>query len=214
MAKSYAEIAFTDPVLRLQQAQGSAKLYAAQLHPDAEREDRLTAAEVAFLSARDGFYQATVSATGWPYVQFRGGPAGFVHVLDDRTIAYADFRGNRQYISTGNLSSDDRVALFFMDYPNKRRLKMFGHVCVVDAADDPALLERLMPEGYRARAERAIVMSPAGFDWNCPQHIPQRMTVAEYETAIAPLREHLGGLQAENEALKAELERLRGATQS
>ncbi len=203
MARAFAEIAFTPSVLAAQEQQGSAGSYARFLSAEADGGDRLTAAEMAFIAARDGFYQATVSETGWPYVQFRGGPAGFLKVLDDKTIAYADFRGNRQYLSVGNLSENDRVALILVDYPNRRRLKLWGRARLVDRHADPELIAGLFDDGYRARPERAVVITVEAFDWNCPQHIPQRFTIAEFEQALAPLREELGRLRAENDRLKA-----------
>jgi predicted pyridoxine 5'-phosphate oxidase superfamily flavin-nucleotide-binding protein len=133
MARAFAEIAFTPAVRAAQARQGSAASYDRFLAPDAEPANLLGPEEAAFIAARDGFYQATVSETGWPYVQFRGGPAGFLKVLDQRTVAYADFRGNRQYVSTGNLAGDDRIAMILMDYPNRRRLKARGHARLVDA---------------------------------------------------------------------------------
>jgi hypothetical protein len=206
MARAFAEIAFTPTVRATQQRQGSAAAYAKFLTPKAERGDRLTADEAAFIAERDGFYQATVSETGWPYVQFRGGPAGFLKVLDEATLAYADFRGNRQYISTGNLDADGRIALIMMDYPNRRRLKIWGRARLVDIGDDPALVSRLHDESYKARPERAVVITVEAFDWNCPQHIPQRFTLEELEpTLLAPLRDELAHLRAENARLKAAL---------
>jgi hypothetical protein len=205
MARAFAEIAFTPTVRANQQRQGSAATYAKFLTPKAERGDRLTADEAAFIAERDGFYQATVSETGWPYVQFRGGPAGFLEVLDEATLAYADFRGNRQYISTGNLDADGRIALIMMDYPNRRRLKIWGRARLVDIGDDPALVSRLHDESYKARPERAVVITVEAFDWNCPQHIPQRFTLEELEPTLAPLRNELAQLRAENARLKAAL---------
>ena len=142
--------------------------------------DRLGDLEVDFIEARDGFYQATVSETGWPYVQFRGGPAGFLKVLDEGTIAYADFRGNVQYISAGNLAASDRVALILMDYANRRRLKIWARARLVHRDEDPELLARLEDRGYRAKVERAVVLSVEAVDWNCPQHITPRYTDAEF----------------------------------
>ncbi len=205
MARAFAEIAFTPAVRDAQARHGSASAYHRLLADDAEPANRLTGAEKAFIEARDGFYQATVSETGWPYVQFRGGPAGFLKVLDPETIAYADFRGNRQYVSVGNLEGDDRVSLILMDYANRRRLKILGRARIVDIADDPELVARLHAPGYRARPERAVVITVLGFDWNCPQHIPRRLTLEELEPELAPLREALGRLTAENERLTAEL---------
>ena len=203
MARAFAEIAFTPAVLAAQEKQGSAGSYAKFLTPEADAGDRLTEAEAGFIAARDGFFQATVSETGWPYVQFRGGPAGFLKVLDEKTIAYADYRGNRQYVSVGNLSKDDRVSLILVDYPNRRRLKVWGRARIVDGASDPDLIARLFDDGYRARPERAVVITVEAFDWNCPQHIPQRFTVEEFEQALFPLREELERLRAENGRLKA-----------
>ncbi|MDX1711613.1 MAG: pyridoxamine 5'-phosphate oxidase family protein [Rhodovibrionaceae bacterium] len=206
MARAFSKIAFTPAVRAMQERKGSAGAYAKFLAPEAETGDRLGEAEAAFITARDGFYQATVSETGWPYVQFRGGPAGFLKVLDERTIAYADFRGNRQYVSVGNLAGDDRIALILVDYPNRRRLKLFGHVKLVEKDEDPSLVESLHDPAYKARPERAFVISLAGFDWNCPQHIPQRFTLDELEAHLEPVRSELERLRAENTALKRRLD--------
>jgi len=178
MAKRFAEIAFTPTVLAKQAEMGSADAYAKFLRPDVEKGDRLSEAEAAFIIRRDGFYQATVSADGWPYVQFRGGPMGFLKVIDEKTISYADFRGNRQYVSTGNLIDNDRVSLILMDYPNRRRLKIWGRV---ELSDDETLIGNLHHADYKAKPERAVVITVEAFDWNCPQHIPQRFTLAEFQ---------------------------------
>lgn len=203
MARAFAEIAFTPAVRAVQQQQGSAEAYTKFLRPEAESGDRLGPSETSFIAARDGFYQASVSETGWPYVQFRGGPAGFIKVLDEKTLAYADFRGNRQYVSVGNLAKNDRISLILMDYPNRRRLKVWGRVRTVEASEDPALIARLHDPDYRAKPERALVITVEAFDWNCPQHIPQRLTLEELEPHLAPLRDELARLQAENATLKA-----------
>lgn len=206
MARAFSEISFTPSVLAMQEQQGSAESYAKFLEPEAERGDRIGPTEAEFISRMDGFYQATVSETGWPYVQFRGGPKGFLKILDDQTIAYADFRGNRQYVSTGNLAKNDRISIIFMDYPNRRRLKLLGRVKLVDKQEDGELLSGLQPEGYRALPERSVVITIEALDWNCPQHIPQRMTLEELEPELAPLREELTRLRAENEELKTTLD--------
>lgn len=202
MARAFAEIAFTDAVRKKQKQYGSAEAYAKFLTADADRKDALTAAEAGFIAARDGFYQATVSETGWPYVQFRGGPVGFVKIIDAKTLAYADFRGNRQYLSVGNLTENDRVSLFFMDYPNQRRLKIWGRTKIIDQEADPSLIASLHDKAYRAKPERAVIITVEAFDWNCPQHIPQRFTTDEIEGAIAPMRTELEALKVENAKLK------------
>ena len=206
MARAFANLSFTPAVRAVQARYGSDQSYAKFLEPDADGGDRLGPDEAAFIAAMDGFFQATVSETGWPYVQFRGGRPGFLKVLDETTIAYADFRGNRQYLSAGNLSADDRIALILVDYPNRRRLKIWGRARLVAAEDDPDLLETLSDPTYRAKPERAVVISIEAFDWNCPQHIPQRMTLEELETQLAPVREELAALRAENRKLRQALE--------
>ena len=207
MSRAFADIAFTPSVRAVQEQQGSAAGYAKFLEPEAERGDRIGPAEAAFISQRDGFYQATVSNTGWPYVQFRGGPRGFLKVLDDKTIAYADFRGNRQYLSAGNLADNDRISLILMDYPNRRRLKVWGRTKLVDAKTDPSLIASLKHPTYRALPERAAVISIEALDWNCPQHIPQRLTLEELEPQLQPVRDEIARLQSENEKLKIALGR-------
>ena len=202
MSRAFADISFTPSVLAAQDKHGSARSYAKFLGPDAEPGNRIGPEEAAFISRMDGFFQATVSASGWPYVQFRGGPAGFLKVLNDSTIAYADFRGNRQYLSVGNLADDDRVSLILVDYPNRRRLKVWGRARLVDAADNPDLIAQLQPGGYRAHPERAVVITVEALDWNCPQHIPQRLTLTELEQHLGPVRDEMARLQQENADLK------------
>lgn len=180
MSTAFGRIAFTPGVRAFQIRQGVRQRAPHPRDGGDARGAALTEAEAAFIGARDGFYQATVGEDGWPYVQFRGGPPGFLRVLDARTIAYADFRGNMQYISAGNLAGDGRVSLILMDYANRRRLKLLGRARLVDAGDDPALIARLEDPGYRARIERAVVISVEAFDWNCPQHITPRFTEAEF----------------------------------
>jgi len=170
--------------------------------------DRFTESEAAFIAGRDSFYMATVSQSGWPYVQHRGGPRGFVQVLDDRTLAFPDFRGNRQYISVGNLAADDRVAMIMVDYPNQARLKLLGHMQVVGLDEDPELAARLALDGYKARPERAIRLKLHAFDWNCPQHITPRFTQEEIGQALVPTMSRLKTLEAENEALRTRLAEL------
>ena len=182
MGRHFAQIAFTPAVQAEQEQLGSLPHYAQVL--TAGRDDSaLTTREAGFIGERDSFYMATVSATGWPYIQHRGGPPGFVRVLDAQTIGFADFSGNRQHISIGNLAENDRVSLFFMDYPNRRRLKLLGHARVV--RDDPVLLARLTPAGAERLAESAMLIEVAGHDWNCPQHITPRLSQAEWEALAA-----------------------------
>ena len=165
--------------------------------------DRFSDDEKNFIAGRDSFYMATTSESGWPYVQHRGGPAGFLKIIDDKTLAFADFRGNRQYISVGNIGADDRAALILMDYPNRTRLKILAHVEVRDLSSDPDLATKLLLPGYKGKPERALVLHLQTFDWNCPQHITPRYTAAEIETAVQPLHARIAALEAENEALRA-----------
>ena len=199
MAREFAEIAFTPSVKAAQTRYGS-RATAERLEGANGGGDSLGELETEFIAARDGFYQATVSETGWPYVQFRGGPTGFLKVLDERTIAYADFRGNVQYVSAGNIAASDRMAMILMDYPNRRRLKVWARARIVHADEDPELMARLTDPTYRAKVERAIVLTIEAVDWNCPQHITPRYTDAEFGELLA-LR------QAEDERSEAPAQR-------
>jgi uncharacterized protein len=203
VAYGFLDIASTPGVRAAQEANGSGEFWA-NFNGD-RLSDRFTSAEAAFIAERDGLYMATVSESGWPYVQHRGGPPGFIRILDDRTLAIPDFRGNRQYISTGNLATNDRAALILMDYPHRRRLKLYAHVEAKDLSADPALAAELALPGYRAKVERALVIHLTAFDWNCPQHITPRFSEAELEPALAPFRARLEALETENQALRGEL---------
>lgn len=203
MARAFATIAFTPAVRSQQHRKGSADAYAKLLSDDVVYRDELGPEEIDFITARDGFYQASVSQTGWPYVQFRGGPAGFLKVLSAQTLGYADYRGNRQYISAGNLSGNDRLSMILMDYPNRRRLKLWGRARLIEGDDHPAILDQLHDPSYRARPERAVMITVEAFDWNCPSHIPQRLTVDETHQEIAALRRENEALRAETAALRA-----------
>jgi hypothetical protein len=183
MASAFADIAFTSNVKALQTRMGSREAYGRHEQEPAQEPD-LGPNEIAFIKTRDSFYQGTVGETGWPYVQHRGGPVDFLKVLDTRTIGYADFTGNRQYISAGNLAGDDRVCLFLMDYPHQARLKILGRARVIDEDSDPELLARLDNPHYRARVERGIVIRIEGFDWNCPKYITPRYTKEEIAQRI------------------------------
>ncbi|MEQ8822309.1 MAG: pyridoxamine 5'-phosphate oxidase family protein [Sumerlaeia bacterium] len=201
---AFAQLAFTPEV---QEAQASA--YGMAWDPGSEGDfspDRLGPAEAQFIAARDTFFMATVGSGGWPYVQHRGGPAGFVRVLDEATLAFADFRGNRQLISTGNLAGGEgRVALIFVDFARRRRLKVLATARVVTASEDPDLIARIAPEGTAARVERAFVLTVRALDWNCPQHIVPRYTEREIEAAIvAPLKEEIARLRATLDQLRKE----------
>ena len=196
MARAFADIAFTDSVKQAQNRYGSRKSYAG-FESDGGHRDRLGENEIAFLAGRDSFYMGSVGENGWPYVQHRGGPKGFLKVLDETTIGFADFRGNRQYISVGNLNADGRVSLFLMDYPNRQRLKLWARARVVHPDEDPKLVARLELPGYKARIERGIIMAVEAVDWNCPQHITPRFTEAEIERLVAPLIEENRALQAQ-----------------
>ena len=200
----YAQLAYTDTVRQVQAEQGSAAAQARRLGgPGDAGPDPLGPEEAAFLAGRDGIMLATVSATGWPYVQHRGGPPGFLHVLDAHTLAFADVRGNRQYLSTGNLRDDDRVAVFAMDHAHRRRLKLLGHAEVLPLDADPALTRRVTAVAADGRPERVVRIRVEGVDWNCPQHITPRWSAAELEPELAPLRARLAELEAENARLRA-----------
>ena len=205
MARNYRHTLFNDAVKALQERHGSRAAY---LKMDAGADgtpDTLTAKELDYIALRDSFYIASVNGDGWPYMQHRGGPAGFLRHIQGNRIGFADYRGNKQYISTANLAGNDRVSLFLMDYPNKDRLKLVGHAHSVELADDPALVTSLMPAGYRAVPERAFLIDVIGWEWNCSQHITPRFTEAEISAAIQPMAAELNQLRAENAALRTQL---------
>lgn len=206
MAYGFLDTLSTPAVRAAQAANGSRELW--QDFSGHRAFDRFTAAEAGFVQARDSFYMATVSQSGWPYLQHRGGPVGFLKVLDEMTLGFADFRGNRQYISLGNVAADDRVALFLMDYPNRKRLKILAHMSVRDLAAEPELAERLSSPGYKAKPERAFILKLESFDWNCPQHITPRFTAAEIAAGTSVLRERLATAEAELERLRAQIARV------
>lgn len=159
--------------------------------------DRFTDEEAVFIARRDSFYIASVSETGWPYVQHRGGPPGFLIMLDDRTLAFADYRGNRQYISTGNFKACDRASLILVDYPRRTRLKIYAHVELLSPDVDASLKQRVSNVGYKARMERIILLRLAAFDWNCPQHITPRFTESEIARRVQPLHDRIAQLELE-----------------
>ena len=192
MAQTYLHTMFGSGARALQEAAGSRASYA-RMEANAGKMDVLTDREIAFLSGRDSFYIASVSEDGWPYVQHRGGPPGFLRRVAGNRIGFADYRGNRQYLSTANIAADDRVSLFLMDYPHRRRLKLIGHA---HASDDPADITALMASDYPAEAERVFLIDVVGLDWNCPQHITPRFTEAEIRRATQPLIDEIRQLRA------------------
>jgi predicted pyridoxine 5'-phosphate oxidase superfamily flavin-nucleotide-binding protein len=179
MTANYVHIMFGDAARSLQEQDGSREAYAAMERGANGWGDMLEAREAEFIAARDSFYMASVTQDGWPYVQHRGGPRGFLKLIDERHIGFADVRGNRQFLSSGNIAADDRVALILVDYPARRRLKLIGHARRTTVAEDPDLVMRLMPEGWEARPQAAFVIAVTAFDWNCPQHITPRWTAEE-----------------------------------
>jgi predicted pyridoxine 5'-phosphate oxidase superfamily flavin-nucleotide-binding protein len=203
MAYGFLDIASTPSVKAAQEANDSLEYWS---NFAGNREfDRFTEVEEAFIASRDSFYIATTSESGWPYVQHRGGPPGFLRVLDEKTLAFADFRGNRQYITLGNVAVDDRAALFLMDYPGRRRLKVFARIEVKTLADQPELASNLAVPGYTGKVERTMIFHLETFDWNCPQHITPRFTEAEVERAIMPIRDRIRELEDENAELRERL---------
>ncbi|MGH1353265.1 MAG: pyridoxamine 5'-phosphate oxidase family protein [Methyloligellaceae bacterium] len=206
MARAFTRFCFTPSVMEMQKEQGASGVTSSLLHDQADAFDILTKTEAEFIAARDGFYQSTVTETGWPYVQYRGGPTGFLKVIDNKTIAYADYSGNRQYLSDGNLRKNNRVSLLLMDYLNQRRLKIWGQVLLVDSREKPEIIAELHNADYKALPERAVIISIEAFDWNCPRHIHQRFTHAEIEPEIKKYKDEIEKLREENEILKKQLE--------
>ena len=193
MADKFHEIVFTDSV-RKAQAHYYGKSQRAEGAPE---RDALTEDETGFIQSRDSFYMATVSETGWPYVQHRGGQPGFLRVISPTALAFADYKGNRQLLSTGNLAVTDRVTLFLMDYPQRTRLKILGHARVEGARQHPELVTQLAEPEVQRVVERLFFINVVSFDWNCPQYITPRYTAAEVEVAVAPLKQRIAELEAE-----------------
>lgn len=203
MAYGFLDIALTPSVREAQAEMGADRLWSDFKGHRAF--DRFTENETAFIAERDSFYIASVSETGWPYVQHRGGPPGFLKVLDERTLAFADYRGNRQYISTGNFLANGRACLILMDYPRRARLKIYGQVEKLALDADPALRERVTDDAYGARAERIFRLRLNAFDWNCTQHITPRFTEREVAVAVQPLHDAIARLERENAELRDRL---------
>jgi predicted pyridoxine 5'-phosphate oxidase superfamily flavin-nucleotide-binding protein len=189
-----SDVAFSDSVKAVQTRLGSRKSYA-RLETGDGWETTISTDLAAFIAEQTSFFLATASAAGQPYIQHRGGPKGFLRVLDDKTLAFADFRGNRQYVTMGNLAENAKVCLFLIDYVHRQRVKVWGEGRVVE--DDPALVAKLVVPGYDARPERAIVISVATWDANCPQHIPVRFDAADVEAALAARDQRIAELEAE-----------------
>lgn len=202
--KHFGDIAFTQQVKAEQDARGSREMYEGMLARPAP--DCFSEREAAFIAMRDSFYMATVSEDGWPYIQHRGGPRGFLKVLSPTQLGFADYRGNRQYVSVGNLNTEKRVSLFLMDYPNRARLKLLGRASVVEAADHPELAAQLDIDG-QGKVERLFTIEIEAFDWNCPQFITPRFTEDELAASLSPMVEELQTLRQENAFLKQELGR-------
>lgn len=203
MSYGFLDIAVTPSVEAVQASRGADRIWQ---HFKGDRTfDRFGENKAAFIADRDSFYIATVSETGWPYVQHRGGPRGFLRVLDERTLAFADYGGNRQYISTGNLAADGRACLFLMEYPRRARLKIYAEVETLATEADPALTERVTIPGYRAKIERIFRLRLAAFDWNCQQHVTPRFAEQKVIEAIRPLHDRVAHLETENVALRARL---------
>jgi predicted pyridoxine 5'-phosphate oxidase superfamily flavin-nucleotide-binding protein len=201
MAKNYAEIAFTPTVKLEQEKHGARRQY--ERMERLNRGTELSFAEVDFIGSRDSFYIASTGENGYPYVQFRGGPPGFLKVLDSKTLGYADFQGNLQYVSVGNFKTNEKAALILMDYRNRRRLKIYARAEIRDAGEEPELITKLTLNGYDAKVERAILLHVDAFDWNCPQHITPRYTTAEIDELLIPYRTEIERLEKENKELRA-----------
>jgi len=204
MGRRFAELAFTPLVKEQQRLHGSRHLYERVEHSN-DFGDRLGPDEQEFIRERDGFYMSSVTETGWPYIQFRGGHPGFIQVFDDATLGFADLRGNRQYISTANLKHDGRVALFFMDYPTRSRLKILGRATIHEGdAEAEKLIASLRMPDEKTPPERAVLVHVEAFDWNCQQHITPRYSEAELTKILEPMRKRLEALEDENKRLRGQ----------
>lgn len=196
MTARYLQTLFTTSVKAAQEANGSRAAYA-RIETAPATADVLTEREASFISARDSFYLASVAENGWPYLQHRGGPRGFVKVLDEKRLGFADYRGNRQYMSVGNVAADPRVSLFFMDYPSRARLKVLGRMRIVSGSAAEDLVGSLSDDAYGAKIERFLLVDIEAFDWNCPQHITPRYTIDEIEPMLTSLKQRIAELEAQ-----------------
>jgi predicted pyridoxine 5'-phosphate oxidase superfamily flavin-nucleotide-binding protein len=198
---NYSAIAFSEAAKKIQEKAGSRANYARM--DKQPQQDDLTENEIDFISGRDSFYMATVGENGFPYIQFRGGPKGFLKVLDGKRLGFIDFRGNMQYISAGNLATNNKVALILLDYPAKARLKIYAEAEIIELKDNPTLFNQLNLDDYKFRPERMMVLQVKAFSWNCPQHITPRYTLEEIEEGFASPLEHISRLEAEIKELKS-----------
>jgi len=200
MAEKYLDLMLTDSVGRAQQQYYGRSMTIA----GAPERDPLGHDEAEFIAARDSFYLGSINETGWPYIQHRGGPQGFLRVVNERTLAFADYKGNRQLLTTGNVSVNDRVALFLMDYPNRARLKILGHARVEDARAHPELVAQLADSKVQSSVERLVFIDVVSFDWNCPKYITPRYSLEEVEELVGPLKARITELESELRSVKAE----------
>jgi uncharacterized protein len=205
---SFRSLVFTPLIKKLQEKYGSRRQYE-RMEEFGQAQDRFTPFETEFLAGRDSFYMATVGSTGWPYVQHRGGPKGFLKVIDDHTLAFGDLRGNKQYITTGNLLTDDRVALIMVDYPRQARLKILGRVETFEGEKAKAWLDLVRMPEEKTPIERAFVIHVEAYDWNCPQHITPRYTAEEIREGMKEIEKRVQALEQENDKLRKEVAALR-----
>ncbi len=203
MAKNFAEIAFTDSVKKLQDKHGSRSSY--ERMEKFNEVNGLTDNEVSFVQDRDSFYLASIGVKEYPYVQHRGGPKGFLKVLDSKRLGFIDFIGNKQYVSVGNMATNNNVSLIMIDYPTRSRLKIFAKAEVIELKDNPELYDLLDLKDYKFRPERMMVFNIEAYDWNCPQHITPRYTTEEIEKAFLPQQEYIASLEEKIEELKEKI---------
>ena len=209
---SFASLVFTPLIKKLQERHGSRRQYE-RMENSGPSQDRFTPFETEFLAQRDSFYSATIGSTGWPYVQHRGGPKGFLKMIDDHTLAFGDFRGNKQYISTGNLLTDSRVAIIMVDYPRQARLKILGRVEILEGEKADTWLPQVRVPGEKTPIERVFVIHVEAYDWNCPQHITPRYTAEEIREGMQSIETRVHQLEQENHALRTELAQLKAKPQ-
>ena len=201
MAYPFGWLVFTPVIKALQERYGSRRQYAKR-EASSFGSGGLGPSEIEFLAESDSFYMASTGETGWPYIQHRGGPPGFLRVVDEHTVAFADFRGNKQYVSTGNLMTDDRVAIILVDYPRQTRLKILGRAQILEGAAAKEWIEKLADKSYDAVVERVFVLHIEAFDWNCPQHITPRFTEGQIREVLRPIEERMQVVEEENRRLQ------------